>query len=589
MLYGWAISRQGWGNAYYAAAAQAGAQSWKVMLFGGIDPGGAMATDKPPLALWAMSASVRVFGLSPWALCLPQLLASLATIVVLDRTVRRLSGPLAGIVAAAVLAATPVFGVLARFDDPDTLLVMLLTGAAYATVRAARSPARRWPLLLGVLAGAAFLTKWGVVALVLPGLAAAYVAAVAAHRPPGEAAPRLVRAAAAAAGAAIVTAGWWVALVALTPAASRPHLDATADNSIWSLILGRNGFARMGSAGALSLIGQAPTSASAISGIPGPLRLFGQPFATQIGWLLPLAVAAALPTLTRRARNPRRGEVDDRDLGYLLWGGWLAVAAVVFSLMSGPMHPYYTVLLAPPIAALTAMGTLDLLNGTRRRAALTLIVAGAWAAWIAHAGLGMPSALLILATTALAAVATIGSLTRRPTGPRWAIGLVLAGAALLTGPTAILITTTTHAVSGANPLAGPGTATAPHTPSALVDFLRTHRGDQRWEAAVVTATPAAILALDTGTSVLPLGGFMGSVPSPTLVQFRDWVRHGQVHYLIMNGPYRGFGPGQTPPALNGTQAAQIVTWAQTIGHRLTIPTAPPTTVYDLIPAPQPRR
>ena len=581
VLYGWDLSRQGWGNAYYAAAAQAGAENWKVMLFGGIDPGGAMATDKPPLALWAMSASVRVFGLSSWALFLPQILASLVTIVLLQRTVRRLAGALAGITAALVLAVTPVFGVLARFNDPDTMLVMLLTAAAYATVRATRSPGRGWLVVIGALLGAAFLTKWLVVALVVPGLAAAYV--VAARERVAAATRHLVRSGLVVAGAAIATSGWWVALVALTPAAHRPHLDGSADNSVWGLLLGRNGFSRIGSAG--GLISPVHHAADAISGVPGPLRLFGAPFDTQIGWLLPIAVAATLPALVRRARYPLRRAVPDHEVGYILWGGWLAVAAAVFSLMNGAMHPYYTVLLAPPVAALAGMGATELV-GRGRRAAPAVVVAGAtWVAWIVHArpGFGPRWALALLATGVVAAVVIAAPIAARPLArPRWAAGWTLAAITLLAGPSATLLATTTHAVTGANPLAGPGTAVAPHTSPALAAFLRSNRGTHTWAAAVVTATPAALLALDTASPVLALGGFRGSVPSPTLSQFQRWVHRGQVHYLVMKGPYRTLAPGRTPRSLSGSQAARIVTWVQSRGHRVAVP-GDATLVYDLLP------
>ena len=99
----------------------------------------------------------------------------------------------------------------------------------------------------------------------------------------------------------------------------------------------------------------------------------------------------------------------------------------------------------------------------------------------------------------------------------------------------------------------------------------------------MTATPAAGLQLDSGLPVLPIGGFMGSVPTPTLADVQDWVSDGRLRYLVLGGPYLGFAPGQTPGSLAGTQAARIVTWAQAHGLRVTVP-GDPTTVYDLSPA-----
>ena len=43
----------------------------------------------------------------------------------------------------------------------------------------------------------------------------------------------------------VVAAGWWVAAVALTPAADRPYVGGSQNNSILNLIFGYNGFGRL--------------------------------------------------------------------------------------------------------------------------------------------------------------------------------------------------------------------------------------------------------------------------------------------------------------------------------------------------------
>ena len=63
-LYLWSLSASGYGNSFYAAAVQAGSQSWKAFFFGSLDAGNAITVDKPPASLWLMALSVRVFGLS---------------------------------------------------------------------------------------------------------------------------------------------------------------------------------------------------------------------------------------------------------------------------------------------------------------------------------------------------------------------------------------------------------------------------------------------------------------------------------------------------------------------------------------------
>lgn len=537
-LYGWQLSRQGWANAYYAQAAAAGARSWRVMLFGGLDPGFAVATDKPPLALWLMTVSVRVFGLHGWSVLLPQLLASLATIAVLHRTVRLVASPPAAFTAAVVLTVTPVFMVLARFDDPDTVLTLLCTTAAYTTIRATLSPWPGWLPLTGALVGAAFLTKWLVVLLVVPGLVAGYVLRPGQTFPSlGRLVTRMIRATVVIGAVAVLVAGWWVALIAATPARSRPFLDGSRTDSVWDLVLGRNGFSRLGTRTVLSLTGGTPPGGwDPISGAPGPTRLLTAPFASQIAWFLPWAQLGLVVSVWACVRAaPAVGPLGSATV---VWGGWLLVAGAVFSLMSGPMHPYYTVLLAPPAAALVGL-LIDRL--------------------VAWPGPGSPA-------------------RRQPR--RVGAALTIALLALLLGPAAVDRSTVTHAVTGGNPLAGGGSGLAPHSPSALVAFLREHQGPQTWQAAVPTATPAALLALDSTAPVLPLGGFVGNVPNPTLAQFQHLVRAGRVHYLVLLGPYQHSPLGTVPQAMLGTTAAVVIGWAERVGHRVQVPGSS-TTVLDL--------
>jgi hypothetical protein len=101
-----------------------------------------------------------------------------------------------------------------------------------------------------------------------------------------------------------------------------------------------------------------------------------------------------------------------------------------------------------------------------------------------------------------------------------------------------------------------------------------------WGAAVVTATPAAVLQLDSAVPVLAIGGFVGTLPTPALGQIKNWVARGQVRYLVLAGPNTGLRPGQTPAGLTGTTADQIVTWALKVGRPVDLP-GTQTQIYDL--------
>ena len=219
LLYIYGLGRSEWANAFYSAAAQAGSMSWKALFFGSSDAAGFITVDKPPLSLWVMGLSARLFGVSAWSILVPQALMGVAAVGVLYATVRRWASPAAGLLAGAVLAFTPVATLMFRFNNPDALLVLLMTLAAWATVRALERASWRWLTLVGVLIGCGFMTKMLQAFLVVPVFALVYLIA----------APTTVRRriwhVLLAGVALIVSSGWWVAVVELWPKSSRPYLS----------------------------------------------------------------------------------------------------------------------------------------------------------------------------------------------------------------------------------------------------------------------------------------------------------------------------------------------------------------------------
>ena len=376
VLYLAGLSRNGWANDFYAAAVQAGAKSWKAFLFGSFDSANFITVDKTPASLWVMDLSVRVFGLNYWSILVPQALGGVATVGVLYTTVRRWSGPTAAIIAGAVMAVMPVATLMFRYNNPDSLLVLVMVVAAYTTTRALESGRTRWLALTGALLGLGFLTKMLQAFLVLPVFALVYLVA----GPPrlGQRIWQLL-----AGGAALlVGAGWWVAIVMLTPAADRPYIGGSTDNSILQLTFGYNGFGRLDGNEAGS-VGFGNGSAPSFGGPARLTRLFGAEMGGQISWLIPAALVALAALLWLSRRSPR---TDRTRAAALLWGGWLVLTGLVFSLMSGIIHPYYTVALAPAIGALTGIGAVTLWRGrhtafARAAMAAMLVVTGGWA-WV---------------------------------------------------------------------------------------------------------------------------------------------------------------------------------------------------------------
>ncbi|MCU1656460.1 MAG: 4-amino-4-deoxy-L-arabinose transferase, partial [Pseudonocardiales bacterium] len=445
-LYLVGLSASGWANQFYAAAAQSGSKSWTAFLFGSLDSSNFITVDKPPASLWVMDASVRLFGLSSWSVLVPQALEGVAAVALLYAAVKRVAGPTAGLLAGAVLATTPVATLMFRYDNPDALLVLLMTAAAYATVRACEGARGRWLVLAGALIGFAFLTKMLQGLLVVPGLFGAYLLA----------APttlrRRIRDVIAAGLAMVVAAGWWIALVELWPAGSRPYIGGSNHNSILELTFGYNGLGRLtGSSNNGNVSGG---TGGFSSGQTGLLRLFGSDMGAQISWLLPAALvgAGALGWLTAR-----RARTDHLRASLVVWGGWLAVTGLVLSFASGIIHPYYTVALAPAIAALVGIATVQLWRQRSTDAARWLLAtlvgtAALWTFVLLGRASWHPELRWIVLLAGAAAVAAVFSRRLRA-----AVVAPLVAVTLLAAPAAYSVQTAATAHTGAIPTAGPGT------------------------------------------------------------------------------------------------------------------------------------
>ena len=629
-LYLWGLSGSGWANTFYAAAAQAGSESWKAFFFGSSDAANSITVDKTPLALWPMDISVRVFGLSSWSLLVPQALEGVAAVALLAGAVRRTtSSAAAGLLAGAVLALTPVAVLMFRFDNPDAMLVLLLVGAAAATLRSVEPDQQhpvRWLALAGALVGLAFLAKMLQAFLVLPAFALVYLVA---------ARTGLVRRLGhlGVAGLSMALAGgWWVAIVSLWPAASRPYIGGSQDDSILELTLGYNGFGRLtgdetGSVGGGT--GGPGGGNGGMWGSTGITRLLSGDAGGQAGWLLPAALVLLVLALWLTRRTPRTQPVR---AALLVWGGWLVVTGLTFSFMAGIFHAYYTVALAPAIAALVALGAHTV---WQHRSSTVATVGGAVAVAVATAtGFvllgrsadflpGLRWVVLVGGVLAAVAIAFAGRMPRR-------LALVAAAAALLTtmaGPASYAVQTAATAHTGSIPTAGPAVAggdrmhggpgghpgfggtppqgTAPQgtipqgmappqgatgalpgggarggmsgllegsTPSAAVTALLTQdAGDYTWVAAAVGSNSAAGYQLATQDPVMAVGGFNGSDPSPTLAQFQAHVAAGEIHWFIGGG---GFGG-----SMGGSDASSAI--AGWVADSFSATTVDGVTLYDL--------
>ncbi len=372
VLYLWALDRNGFANEYYSAAVRSMSTSWHAFLYGSFDASGVMTVDKPPLALWVQALSARVFGFSSWSLLVPQALMGVATVGLVYDMTRRNFGRIAGFTAGLALVLTPIAVAISRHNNPDALLVLCCTAALWFVVRALEDGRTRWIVVAGVAVGLGFEAKMAAALLVVPAIVVAWLWVA----PRGRAAAvrQLL-----AGGAAMTVVGLaWPMLMWLTPAADRPWISGTSDNSVWSLIFGYNGIGRLfGQSGGPGGGAGGPGGGGGFGGNglfggePGPLRLLNQALGGQAGWLLGVAIVGGLGLLavTRLRRS------DPRTGWLLLVGGAFLTTAVAFSRAEGIFHPYYVSQLAPFIAALVgATAALILGRGTVARIAGTAAV-----------------------------------------------------------------------------------------------------------------------------------------------------------------------------------------------------------------------
>ena len=437
ILYSWDSSRNGDANTFYAAAVLSGTESWKAFFYGSLDSASFITVDKPPFAFWVMGISARIFGFNSWSLLLPQAAEGVAAVAVVYVAVRRSVAGLTGergayaaaLIAALALTLTPVVVAIDRDDNADTMLTLLLALAAWGLLeslragRAGRGHPLLWLMLSAVSFGLAFNTKMLEAFIPLPALAIVYLVAADARLR-----TRIGRLSIAGGVLAVITLSW-MTIVDLIPKSSRPYVGSSANDTVWNLAVGYNGFGRItgnerggfgvaerggfgvartgvartgatgtgtgtgghgaggafsgtGGTGNLSELAHRTGGFGGFGGQAGIGRMFASTLGGEISWLIPFAAIALIGTLILIGRRPR---TDLARASMLLWGGWLLLEFFVLSFQQGIQHSYYTSAMAPPIAALTGIGAVAFYQAYRRRSGwlslvlpLAIAVTGAW-------------------------------------------------------------------------------------------------------------------------------------------------------------------------------------------------------------------
>jgi 4-amino-4-deoxy-L-arabinose transferase-like glycosyltransferase len=583
----WALSLNGLGNQYYTAAARSMAESWHNWFFVALDRGGFISVDKPPIPLWVAGLSARLFGVNTWSILLPTAFAGAGAVALLWVTVRRQFGVVAATVAALVLAVSPVNVAVNRLNLPEPWLVLFLVAAVWALQRALEGRhSLRWCMMAGAFVGLAFNTKMLAAYIVVPALGLAVLLASRTWR------DRIVRNFVFGA-AAIATSVPWILVVDAIPAASRPYVGGSTDNSVTDLIFGYNGLGRVEGNGGGVLGGASSGPGGIFGGPPSALRLFSGALGGQIAWLLPLAAVGAVAAFWLHRRQPVRRAV------VALWVGWMLLVAVVFSNAEGTFHAYYTALLGPAVAALVGIGAASFVPLLRVERiwwiAVSAAVAGTVALQIRLSGraphfYGWTRVVLLIGVVGAVALAAVAMTRRAPQGPLLIAGAVLL-AALLVAPIAWAVSETSNAVLNATlPQAGPrqglagrsfGSESSNGNPE-LAAFLLTHDDGERWQLVTSTAQQASGLIADQGLSVMAIGGFMGTDPSISVHAMGTLIADGAVRYFLTTG---GGGAGSAGRVEQGLGAGPVMTAVRRSCERVVDPALPAafrTSIFDCL-------
>ncbi|APF26155.1 dolichyl-phosphate-mannose-mannosyltransferase family protein [Clostridium sporogenes] len=294
-------------------------------------------------------------------------------------------------------------------------------------------------------------------------------------------------------------------------------------------------------------------------------RLFSNnSLSDQIIWLFPLALFGFIAAAIKEKLNKTFD--NKRKLSLVLWSMWLLPEFIYFSFTKGLFHPYYLTMLAPPIAALAGIGIVSMWE---------LYNEEGWKSWILPVALiadGLTQILILsyyynisntakILTTIVAVLCIVSSIILAIVNLRknkkdiskfknikFKKSLVtIALMSLLITPLVYSATTIFYPVSGTFPSAGLSLITNKQKDDSnvgnlnsantkLIEFLKSHKTNEKY--LLVTSSTngyASDIIINTGESVMALGGFFGTDKVITLDEFKKLVNNGEVRYVMVGG------------------------------------------------------
>lgn len=646
-LYGWGIWDAGSANSYYTAAITSMTKSWSNFWYGAFDPAGFITVDKPPVALWLMAISAKIFGVHGWSVVLPSVLSGIGSVYLMYKLLAPKFGLLAGRIGSLILTLTPTVVANSRTNNMDAILVFFLLLAVYILQKAVAKK-NIWLVIVSFgLIGVGFNIKMLQAFMILPAMLVYYWVAI---KLPWK--KKIAWLVVGMASLSIFTVAYPLAVDSVDQS-SRPYIGSSQTNSLMELAFGYNGTERLlgqstgtggafpgmgstkkstgtqknngapsgkkpsGSASTGKMTGQAPTgqqnggkaptgtppnqstnknenqakgkapgqsgkmtrqaqggqgggnSAFAI-GSAGPFRLFQSDLGSQIGWYLPLAILGLIAGwFGFRKRGAKWHHVSEEQSEVLLWAGWFVPVYGFFSVASF-FHPYYTIMLAPAIAALTAIGVAAVVKMSAQSnkesmiarivvsvAVLTTLLLQAYYVWSYYQ---IISIILIIVAIGL----SIWWLLPRQINNK--IKIVLSAISILLMAGWWSLTPTLSHNSAAIPAASPSLLSQTGSSdmggevnNQLLSYTKKHQGNAKYLFATTDSNSASGYIIKSGKAVMAIGGYNGTDPTMSLSEFKKLVKSGQLKYFVM---------GNNSKTSSG-QISKILTWVKKNGTKVT--------------------
>jgi 4-amino-4-deoxy-L-arabinose transferase-like glycosyltransferase len=593
---------------YYASIALSMSKSWSNFFFGALDPAGTVTLDKIPGSYWIPALFVKVFGFSTWAVVLPNALAAVAAALIVAMTAKRLLNPTAGLLAGAIVATTPILVAVSRSNQPETFFVLGLAAVAWASAKALTRRSFGWLVVAGLFIAVSFQTYMLEAWAVWPALAAAWLFV---RMPWGRKLWQL----AVAGGVSVVASLSWIIVVSLVPASARPYIGSTLSNSAWEMVFGYNGLGRFGQATADTTEYRSFTPP--FSGDPAVLRLFNEQLAGQIAWLLPTALLAiAVLWVLKHARVV--------TVFLTVWVVTFAVMFSVVAGMHQFYTAALAIPMALTVGLAFAVARRHR-STWAQVSLIALTAVTALAIGFSYGGYSVPVALVQAALAAVAIGFIVRERRRRKRPSAWVAVVAGASmlltplawsAVTIANPSAVNpVAGGISDMFGGGGFGGPGASQggpggfggpgggpggpggqagfpgAPGSQAAqgrfggqapqgggtggpqfqgqtvaadgqLIAYLEEHQGSADYLAATFGAQSAAsLIVASNGGSFMPIGGFNGGDPVPTLARFEQLVADGSLTYVVTSGGLGGGGGALIGGGQTGT-SAQILQWVE---------------------------